>query len=242
MTTLPSLRPLSEPVPIRLRAFYRSPGTLLRELSRALNRGHTTLRGESGLPAGTRLVLVMVANALTEPIEVMGTITECRRRGARFATGLRYDFDLGPHRARIAAAVEVLKRETRRPRREPRIPLALRVDARGLAVTLINASRGGGQIELRGAKVPALAPGSQLHLSLSGNRPGTRAVVRVVFEVRWAGPLEREGRRRRLVVGGRFRPGTPGVRKRLASILRFEDLTPRIRIRRVVAAGRGRAR
>lgn len=236
MTAVPNLLPLGEPSPIRLRAFYRSAGTLLRELSRALNVGHTTLRAESGLPVGTRLTIVMVAEALPEPIEVSGTITECRLRGPRYRIGLRYDFDLGPHRARIAAAIAVLRSESVAPRRDLRIPLALRVEARGLEATVGNASPRGCQLELSGARLPVLTQGSRLHLSLSGSKPRPGAAIRVEFEVRWAESPEGSGRRRRVLVGGRFASATRAVRSRLRSILRFEELRPRIRIRRIVLA------
>jgi len=232
------------PAPIRLRAVYRGPESLLRELSRAVNRGHTTLRADSGLPVGTRLVVVMVAEPLPEPVEVSGTITRCERRAARYVIGLRYDFEAASHRARLAEAVRALRRGTRRPRREARVPLALRVDARGLEAELGNVSRGGCRLELTGARLPPLAPGSRVQLSLSGSRPGTRRALRVEFEVRWAGPAEGRGRRRRVVAGGRFVDLSPGVRERLRAILAFRDFRPRIRIRRVVpgkpAAGRPR--
>jgi PilZ domain len=243
MSTIPSQLPFGDLPPIRLRAFYRSPGTLLRELSRALNVGHTTLRAESGLPVGTRLHIVMVADALPEPIEVSGTITECRLRGPRYRIGLRYDFDAGPHRARIAAAIAVLRGETVAPRRDPRIPLALRVEATGLEATVANASPRGLELVLSGLRLPALATGSRLFLSLSGSQSRTRAVIRVEFEVRWVGPPEAAGRRRRVLVGGRFASASPEVRARLRSILRFEELRPRIRIRRIaLATKRGKRR
>jgi len=60
---------------------------------------------------------------------------------------LRYDFDPEPHRSRLREALDELRRKTRRPRREPRVPLALRTDAtallRGLSATVSNASRAG---------------------------------------------------------------------------------------------------
>lgn len=236
MTNVAGLWPLSDPSPIRLRAFYKSAGALLRELSRALNVGHTTLRAQSGLPVGTRLRMVMVAEALEEPIEVSGTITECRLRRARFRIGLRYDFDPGPHRARIAAAIAVLKAESGRPRRDLRIPLALRVEARGLEATVGNASHRGCQLQLSGLRLPALTPLSRLVLSLSGSDTRTRAPVQVEFEVRWVGAPEGSGRRRWVLVGGRFASASPAVRRHLRSILRFEEVRPRIRIRRIVLA------
>jgi hypothetical protein len=198
--------------------------------------GHTTLRAESGLPVGTRLSIVMMAEALREPIEVSGTITECRLRGPRYRIGLRYDFEPGPHRQRIAAAIGVLKGESGRPRRELRIPLALRVEARGLEATVGNASHRGCQLELSGLKLPSLTPESRLLLSLSGSEPKTRAAIQVAFEVRWVGPTEGSGRRRSVLVGGRFAAASPAARARLRSILRFEEVRPRIRIRRIVLA------
>jgi hypothetical protein len=228
--------PLSEPAPIRLRAYYQSAGALLRELSRTLNRGHTSLLADSGLPVGTELVLVLIAEALGEPIEVAGTITGCRRRGARYEIRLGYHFDPAGQRARLQEAIAILRRETRRPRREHRIPLALRVDARGLQVTLGDVSRRGGQLEVVGARLPPLTAGSRLGLTLSGSRPGQRAAVPVEFEVRWTGRVARSGGRRRQLVGGSFVSTSPRARQRLRSILRLEDLQPRLRLRRITLA------
>jgi hypothetical protein len=239
MPSHPNLIPLGDPGAIRIRAIYRSAGTLLRELSRALGRGHTVLKADSGLPVGTRLELVLVAEALREPIEVSGTITASRLRGTRYAIGLRYDFDPGPHRARIAEAIAALRRETRVPRRDPRVPLAIGVDAHGLEATLVNVSRGGGQLELSGKRLPALAMGSRILLSLAGSRPGTRAARRLTFEVRWTGAVVGEGRRRRILVGGRFLDLSPALRERIRAILRFDDFRPRIRIRQTSAPASG---
>ena len=144
--------------PIRLLAVYRSAASLLRELSRALNQGQTLLKADTGLPAGTRLVLVMTTAALSAPIEVQGTVTACRPAAGRLAMTLRYDFDPEPHRSRLREALAELRRETRKPRREPRVPLALRADAaallRGLSATVSDASRAGARLELVG-RAPA---------------------------------------------------------------------------------------
>ncbi len=144
--------------PIRLLAVYRSAASLLRELSRALNQGQTLLKADTGLPAGTRLVLVMTTDALSAPIEVYGVVTACRSRAGRLAMTLRYDFDPEPHRSRLREALAELRRETRKPRREARVPLALRADAaallRGLSATVSDASRAGARLELVG-RAPA---------------------------------------------------------------------------------------
>jgi hypothetical protein len=238
------LVPLIEPSAIRLRAHYRTAGGLLRELARAMNQDHSSLRAESGLPVGTRLVLVMTAPALQRPIEISTTVTSCRRRGGRHEIGLRYFFEAAAHRARLAEAMGELRRETRTPRREARLPTVLRVDARGLAralrASVSNMSRTGCRLELVGPRLPKVEVGSRIDMTLSGSRRGTRATVVLALDVRWVGEPVREGGRRSLEVGGRFLALAPAQRERIRSILRFEEFRPVIRIRRVVVPTGGR--
>ncbi len=235
---------LIEPTPIRLRAYYRSAGGLLRELARAMNQDHTSLRAESGLPVGTRLTLVMVTDALRQPIEVSGTVTGCRRRGARHEIGLRYDFEAAANRARLSEALAELRRETRKPRREPRLPTVLRVEARALSralrASVSNVSRTGCRLELAGPRLPRIEEGSRLVMALSGSRRGTRAAVTLLLDVRWVGDERREGSRRSVEVGGRFADLAPAQRERIRSILRLEEFRPGIRIRRVLLPAAGR--
>ena len=227
----------STPGPIRLMAVYRSAGSLLRELSRALNQGQTLLKADSGLPAGTRLVLVMTTEALSAPIEVQGVVTACRPRGRKMAMTLRYDFDPEPHRSRLREAMAELRRETRRPRREPRVPLALRTDAaallRGLSATVSDASRAGARLELVGRSLPAVASGDRLSMTLAGSRPGSRRPARLVLEAMWVGPQHRSGRERRQEVGGRFLGVSPALKRRIVAILSFDDARPALRLRRI---------
>ena len=227
----------STPGPIRLLAAYRSAGSLLRELSRALNQGQTLLKADSGLPAGTRLVLVMTTGSLSAPIEVQGVVTACRPRGRRMAMTLRYDFDPEPHRSRLREAMAELRRETRRPRREPRVPLALRTDAaallRGLSATVSDASRAGARLELVGRSLPAVASGDRLVMTLAGSRPGSRRPARLVLEAMWVGTQHRSGRERRQEVGGRFLGVSPALKRRIVAILRFDDARPALRLVRI---------
>ncbi len=232
---LPSVLP--SPRPIRLLAAYRSAESLLRELSRALNQGQTLLRGDTGLPAGTRLVLVMTTGALTAPIEVQGVVTDCRPRGRKMAMTLRYDFDPEPHRSRLREALDELRRKTRRPRREPRVPLALRTDAtallRGLSATVSNASRAGARLELVGPRLPAVASGDRLVMTLAGSLPGSRRPARLVLEAMWVGQLRRSGGARRQEVGGRFLGLSPALKQRILAILRFDDTRPALLLARI---------
>jgi hypothetical protein len=235
-------------VAIRLQAYYRTAGALLRELSRAVNRGRTVIRAESGLPVGTRLVLALSTGALKRPIEVGGTVTASRPKGALFEIVLRYDFDLERFRPRLAQAMAALRREEppRRPRLEARVPLSLDVDARGLgrslAVSVENVSRAGCRLRLSGSRLPRLARGDGLELALGGGGPDRRGPLRLGLEVRWA---RRSGRsRKELVMGGRFVELGRAARARIAAILDFEDYRPRLRVRRIIKKGgkRGRAR
>jgi len=223
--------------PIRLLAVYRSAASLLRELSRALNQGQTLLKADTGLPAGTRLVLVMTTDALSAPIEVQGVVTACRPRAGRMAMTLRYDFDPEPHRSRLREALAELRRETRKPRREPRVPLALRADAaallRGLSATVSDASRAGARLELVGERLPTVASGDRLVMTLAGSRPGSRRPARLVLEAMWVGTQRRSGRERRQEVGGRFVGLSPTLKPRIVAILRFDDARPALRLVRI---------
>jgi hypothetical protein len=225
------------PGPIRLLAVYRSAATLLRELSRALSQGQTLLRADTGLPAGTHLVLVMATESLSAPIEVQGVVTSCRPRAGRMAMTLRYDFDPEPHRSRLREALAQLRRETRRPRREPRVPLALRTDAaalvRGLSATVSDASRAGARLELVGGRLPTVASGDRLVMTLAGSRPGSRRPARLLLETMWVGAPRRSGRERRQEVGGRFVGLSPALKQRIMAILRFDDARPALRLARI---------
>jgi hypothetical protein len=232
---LPTLLPT--PRPIRLLAAYRSAEALLRELSRALNQGQTLLKGDTGLPPGTKLVLVMTTGSLRAPIEVQGVVTHCRPRGRKMAMTLRYDFDPEPHRSRLREALAELRRKTRRPRREPRVPLALRTDAtallRGLSATVSDASRAGARLELVGARLPEVASGDRLVMRLAGSLPGSRRPARLVLQAMWVGPLRRAGGERRQEVGGRFVGLSPALKRRILAILRFDDTRPALLLTRI---------
>jgi hypothetical protein len=223
--------------PIRLHAVYRSAGALLRELSRALSQGHTALRAQTGLPAGTRLALVLSTGALSRPIEVQGTVTGCRPRGPRVDMTLRYDFDPGSHRSSLREALRELRRQNHRPRREARVPLAVPADAaallRGLSATLHDASRAGARLELFGLRLPEVASGDRLVLTLAGSRRGTRRRAALVLEALWVGPLRRARGERRQEVGGRFCDLSPTLEERIRAILRFDDARPAFRLVRI---------
>jgi hypothetical protein len=219
--------------PVRLHAWHGSARALLRELSRALNQGQTLLRADSGLPVGTHIVLVMSADCLSSPLEVEGTVTACRVRGARHEMTLRYDFDPGPQqRRRLNEALAVLRAETRRPRRVPRVPLALSTDARtvgrGLEVTFLDLSRTGARLQIAGRQLPRLETGSRMRMRHRGHRQGGRRPLRLTLEVRWVGPRRRSGGQLTRVVGGRFVRLSEPMQRRLRALLRFDETRPEV--------------
>lgn len=227
------------PVPaIRLHSWYASATALLGELSRALNREQTLLRADSGLPVGTHLVLVMSADCLSRPLEVQGTVTSWKVRGESHEMTLRYEFDPGPQRRQLDEALAELRRQTRRPRRSPRVPLTLATDAAGLAapdleVTVVDASRTGARLRLQGQSLPTIAVGSRLVMRHQGTAPGSRRPLRLALDVRWVGPEAPAGRRVTQLVGGRFGLVSDTMRKRLRALLRFEDVRPRLELRAI---------
>ena len=179
----------------------------------------------------------MTTDALSAPIEVQGVVTACRPRAGRMAMTLRYDFDPEPHRSRLREALAELRRETRKPRREPRVPLALPADAaallRGLSATVSDASRAGARLELVGERLPAVASGDRLVMTLAGSRPGSRRPARLLLEAMWVGAQRRSRRQRRQEVGGRFVGLSPALARRIVAILRFDDARPALRLIRI---------
>jgi hypothetical protein len=219
--------------PIRIHAWYGSVGALLRELSRAVNQDRTLIHADSGLPAGTRLVLVLATDSLRAGIEVEGTVTSCRPRGRKHEMALRYDFDPGAQRARLRKALAELRRETRSPRREPRVPLALRTEItrpRGLTASIVNASSRGAMLELRGRRLPRIERGSRLVMTFVGRGARPRAAETLALEVLWLGRARRVREGWVRSVGGRFSAPGAKLRARIRAVLRFEEVRPHVRI------------
>ena len=232
-TRLPPVPPLDKPTSIHLTSVYETAGALLRELSRAVNRGATKLRSESGLPVGTRFTLGLVTAALPKPIEVAGVVTASARQGRAFQMLLRYDFDPSQSRRLLDSVLALVRREERArgPRREARMPLTLGVEGggfRGVTTEVLNLSPRGCRLELRGAQVPSLRAGDRLRMALSDRGRGKKVVMNL--EVRW---VRGSRKQETLLVGTAFVGLSPAARARLLLILKLKDLRPRIRVQRV---------
>jgi hypothetical protein len=223
---------LEKPITIHLTAVYQTAGALLRELSRAVNRGATRLRSESGLPVGTRFTLGLVTGALRAPIEVQGVVTGSVKRKEAFEMLLRYDFDPAEARGLLDSVLALVRREepSVEPRREARVPLALGIRGEGLRgamASIENLSGRGCRLVMSGSRLPALRPGDHRRLRLSGSARGERRRVSLDLEIRWV----RRGRGKkaqRLTLGASFVNLSAGAQDRLASILKLRDFRPTI--------------
>jgi hypothetical protein len=223
------------PLSLRLPVFYRTAGALLRELSRAVSRGQTRIRAQTGLPSGTRITLALATATSGRPVEVTGTITSLRRRANLYEMGLRYDFEPKGQQASLDRIIARLRREeSPRRRRDPRVPLAIAADAAafpGLAVNVENLSRTGCRLEMRGRRLPPIVPGSRVSLALRGGRPPRS--LRFALDVRWVGHERKDGRELSLLIGGRFEGVDAALRDRLAAVLGFRECRPAIRVAKV---------
>jgi hypothetical protein len=145
---------------------------------------------------------------------------------------LRYDFDSAAQRGALNEALAEMRRQATRPRRVTRVPLTFATDAaglaRGLEVTVTDASRNGARLRIAGPTLPDVAPGSRLVMRHRGRAPGTRRPLRLELEARWVGPARRSGGRSVRVVGGRFTHVSETMKKRLRALLRFEEVRPRV--------------
>jgi hypothetical protein len=235
---------LEKPITIHLTAVYHTAGALLRELSRAVNRGATRLRSESGLPVGTRFTLALVTGALRAPIEVQGVVTGSVKRKRLFEMLLRYDFDPADSRRLLDAVLALVRNEEPavRPRREARVPLSLGVlgaSLRGAVASLDDLSPRGCRLIMSGARLPALKTGDRLRLRVSGSGLGAGRSVALDLETRWV----RAGRGRkakRLTMGAAFVGLSPRARARLDTILKLRDFRPTLLLERPSQTSRRR--
>jgi hypothetical protein len=253
MTPRPLPLPLLEkPITIHLTAVYKTAAALLRELSRAVNRGATRLRSESGLPVGTLFTLALVTDTLKAPVEVQGVVTGSVKRGRFFEMLLRYDFDPKESRRLLDSVLSLVRAEepTRRPRREARVPLVLSVDGaalRGVTVLVENLSPRGCRLSMSGSRLPRIRAGDHLRLRLAAAHRPAGSAPALDLEVRWVREGQR-GRTKRLLLGAAFGTLSRPARARLKSILELRDLRPALRLEggrrqatRKRAGGRARA-
>lgn len=113
--------------PVRLKVAYKTPESLLGELTKSVGRGGVRIETKKGLPIGTKFVFELHSPGVRDPVEVSGTVLSVTETApGRFVLHIRYEAP----RNRLGLD-GVLKRifdasEFDTKRKAPRIPLHVR--------------------------------------------------------------------------------------------------------------------
>jgi len=143
--------------PVRLKVGYKTPESLLSELTKSVGRGGVRIESRRTLPAGTRFVFELRAAGVKEPVEVLGTVLSVSESApGKYVLHIRYEPPTAPNRgldavlARIFAAPET-------KRKHPRVPLNVRAveESPGSPdYRLHDISRGGVGIDVEAPHLP----------------------------------------------------------------------------------------
>lgn len=113
--------------PVRLKVAYKTPESLLGELTKSVGRGGVRIETKKALPLGTKFVFELRSPGVREPVEVMGTVlTVTETAPGTFALHIRYE----PPRTRqgLDAVIRRIFDTARfdKHRKTPRIPIHVR--------------------------------------------------------------------------------------------------------------------
>ena len=113
--------------PVRLKVAYKTPESLLGELTKSVGRGGVRIETKKALPVGTKFVFELVSPGVRDPVEVSGTVlTVSETSPGRFVLHIKYEaprnrLGLDGVIKRIFEASQYDKK-----RKMPRIPLHVR--------------------------------------------------------------------------------------------------------------------
>lgn len=113
--------------PVRLKVSYKTPESLLGELTKSVGRGGVRIETKKALPVGTKFIFELVSPGVRDPVEVSGTVmTVAETAPGLFVLHIRYE----PPRNRLGLD-GVIKRifeasQYDKKRKAPRIPLHVR--------------------------------------------------------------------------------------------------------------------
>lgn len=113
--------------PVRLKVAYKTPESLLGELTKSVGRGGVRIETRKALPVGTKFVFELRSPGVRDPVEVSGTVlTVSETAPGRFVLHIRYE----PPNNRLGLD-GVIKRifeasQYDKKRKTPRIPLHVR--------------------------------------------------------------------------------------------------------------------
>lgn len=113
--------------PVRLKVAYKSPESLLGELTKSVGRGGVRIETKKALPVGTRFVFELRSPGVREAVEVSGTVlTVAETSPGKFVLHIRYEPP--GNRAGLDGVIKRIFETSQydKKRKTPRIPLHVR--------------------------------------------------------------------------------------------------------------------
>ena len=113
--------------PVRLKVSYKSPESLLGELTKSVGRGGVRIETKKALPVGTKFVFELRSPGVREPVEVSGTVlTVTETAPGRFVLHIRYEAPT--NREGLDGVIKRIFETSQfdKKRKSPRIPLHVR--------------------------------------------------------------------------------------------------------------------
>lgn len=173
--------------PVRLKVAYKTPESLLGELTKSVGRGGVRVETRKPLPIGTQFVFELRSPGVKEIVEVHGTVlTVSEVQSGKWALHIRYEPP--QNRAGIDAVLSRIFEIARydKHRKAPRIPLAVRAteDRQGAPTyRLRDISAGGVGVDIEADALPEhVTVGAPFSLSMKL----TTGVLNVPGQVVWA--------------------------------------------------------
>ena len=113
--------------PVRLKVAYKTPESLLGELTKSVGRGGVRIEARKSVPVGTKFVFELRSPGVPEAVEVSGTVmTVTETAPGRFVLHIRYEPP--GNRAGLDSVIKRIFETSQydKKRKTPRIPLHVR--------------------------------------------------------------------------------------------------------------------
>lgn len=144
--------------PVRLKVAYKTPESLLGELTKSVGRGGVRIETAKSLPVGTKFLFELRSPGVLDAVEVFGTVlTVSETAPGRFVLAIRYE----PPKTRqgLDAVIKRILEASQydKKRKHPRIPLHVRAtEPRPDAPTyrLRDISLGGAGVDAEADRLP----------------------------------------------------------------------------------------
>ena len=210
--------------PVRLKVAYKTPESLLGELTKSVGRGGVRVEARKPLPVGTQFVFELRSPGVKEVVEVHGTVlTVSEVQAGKWALHIRYEPP--HHRAGIDAVLSRIFEIARydKHRKSPRIPLAVRATENRPGAPnyrLRDISAGGVGVDIEAdALPPHVTVGAPFSLSMKL----TTGMLNVPGQVVWA-VTTRESDTLPPRVGVAFEPLTANMKELIDDVLTLKAL------------------